>query len=179
MLSKAILLPVKFTSGFIYREEKIYQKIKGILKRKYGNIDFESEKLNFDFTNYYCQELDKPLFRRFISFEKLRNPEYLPRLKLSCVRIEKKNSFDNKRKINIDPGYVNESKLVLATTKDFYHRIYLGQGIYAEVTLYYTKKKFCDFPTTYHDYRTPEYKKIFIAIRELYRRQLHNNGTKK
>jgi hypothetical protein len=78
------------------------------------------------------------------------------------------------RIINIDPGYINDAKLVLSSTKDFHHRIYLGKGIFAEITLAYSAKEktFTDFPTTFPDYRTKEYKDILIHIRNLYRAQL-------
>ena len=90
------------------------------------------------------------------------------------MKIEKKYVVEGKRKINIDPGYLNEAKLVLTTAKDFSHRIYLGKGVYAEVTLYFHKGKFCDFPTTFPDYRTRSYKDIFHSIRSIYRQNVKN-----
>jgi hypothetical protein len=95
-------------------------------------------------------------------------------IKLFCLRLEKKLSILGKRTINIDPGYITEAKLVLTTTKDFHHRIYLGKGVYAEVTLYYRNGGFCEFPTTYPDYRTPQYKQILSQIRETYRHKLYH-----
>ncbi|RLC33491.1 MAG: DUF4416 domain-containing protein [Candidatus Nealsonbacteria bacterium] len=174
MLHIQLPLPVKFICTFIYRDEKTYTKAKKLLERKFGKADFESQKITFDFTDYYYEEMGKPLYRRFVSFEKLRKIPNFVKIKLFCIKLEKKFSTKNRRSINIDPGYINESKLVLTTTKDFSHRIYLNKGIYAEVTLHYADKTFNYFPTTFPDYRTPQYIDIFLSIRKIYRRQIKN-----
>lgn len=174
MLERKFPLPVKFVCGFIYAREELYSAAKGILQRKFGVIDYESETLNFDSTDYYVQEMGKPLFRRFISFEKLRGADNFIKIKLFCIKIEKKLSQNGKRQVNIDPGYLTEAKFVLTTTKDYSHRIYLGKGIYAELTLYYSRGGFCDFSTTYPDYRSQPYKQILLAIREKYHGQIKN-----
>ena len=76
------------------------------------------------------------------------------------------------RIINIDPGYLDLSKLILASTKDYKHRIYLTKGIYAEVTLFYQDKTFCPWEWTYPDYKTGEYIEIFNRIRQIYAEQI-------
>jgi len=172
MFKRQLPLAVKFIAGFIYPQEEIYLKAKRNLEDKFGPIDFESQTINFDFTDYYYPEMGKPLFRRFISFRRLQRLSCFPNIKLFCMKIEKKYSLNQKRRINIDPGYINESKLVLTTTKDFSHRVYIGKNIYAEVTLYYKEKKYFDLPTTFPDYRTEEYKNIFYAIRDIYRQNI-------
>lgn len=176
MLHIQLPLPVKFISTFIYRDETTYTKVKSLLERKFGRVDFESQKIKFDFTDYYYEEMGKPLFRRFISFEKLRKIPDFVNIKLFCIKLEKKFSRANKRIINIDPGYLNEAKLVLTTTKDFSHRLYLDKGIYAEVTLYYANKTFIHFSTTFPDYRTPQYINILLSIRKIYSKQIKNHS---
>ncbi|MBU1121268.1 MAG: DUF4416 family protein [Candidatus Omnitrophica bacterium] len=163
---------VKLLTGFIYSQEQVYTDTKKILQKKFGEIDFESDCFSFRYTDYYAKEMGTALFRRFVSFKKLIFPDDIVKLKLACIKIEKKFSLKDKRTINIDPGYLNEAKLVLATTKDFCHRIYLGRGVYAEVTLCYRKDNFVDLDTTYPDYRTPEYKAIFLTMRNIYRSQI-------
>jgi len=165
---------VKVICGFIYKEESIYLSVKKIIKQKLGKIDYESEKLNFNFTDYYYEEIGEPLWRRFISLKKLNNPSAskFVKMKLWCIKLEKKFSSNNKRQINIDPGYLNLARLVLLTTKDFSHRIYLDKGIYAEVTLHYSHNNYNDFAWTYPDYRTKEYKNIFLKVRQIYKAQL-------
>jgi len=164
--------PVKLTIGFIFKDGPSLLKAESILKRKFGDLDFESETLPFTYTDYYEEELGEGLQRKFISFKKLILPESLPKIKVLTNNIEKKLSVDAHRLINIDPGYVDLSKLVLASTKDFSHRIYMGRGIYSEVTLMYQDKTFNSKEWTYPDYRTPEYIAIFNRIREIFSAQV-------
>ncbi len=172
MLSLRLPLPVKIMCAFIYSDEIVYSRVKKDMARKWGVVDIESDIINFNFTDYYLPEMGKPLFRRFISFKKIIDPRDIIKVKLYCIKIEKKYSVNNKRQVNIDPGYINEAKLVLTTTKDFAHRLYMGKGIYAEVTLCFKDKKFQDLPTTFPDYRTQGYKDIFLLIRTVYRQQM-------
>ena len=174
MLKLQIPESVKFICGFIYAREGSYQQTRHVLERKFGPIDYESEKIDFSFTDYYQPEMGSGLKRCFISFKKLRSPEQFISIKLFCIKLEKKFAFKGKRSINIDPGYVNEAKLVLTTTKDFSHRIYLGKGIFAEVTLKFKEGSFQHSLTTFPDYRTDLYKDIFKAIRKAYRQDLSN-----
>lgn len=176
MLNINLPLPVKFFCGFIYAKEDSYQESKQIFINKFGSIDFESQAIEFTFTEYYKPEMGMPLWRKFISFKDLQDPDNFVGIKLDCIEIEKRFAKDNKRVVNIDPGYINEAKLVLTTTKDFSHRIYLSKGIFAEITLSFQNGEFRDYPTTFPDYRTKIYKDIFIKIRDLYRRQIGKNG---
>ncbi len=125
------------------------------MERKFGRIDFESEALNFIHTDYYEKEFGKDLTRVFVSFKKLIPADRLPAIKIITNNFEARSSRNKLRRINIDPGYLELSKFVLATTKDYMHRIYLGDGIYAEITLFYRKGSFCPWEWTYPDYRTP------------------------
>ena len=175
MLDIHFPLPVKFICGFIYTTEEIYQNTKRYLEKRFGPTDFESERIDFNSTEYYYPEMGKPLSRRFLSFKKLRKPDQFVTIKLDCIKLEKKFALNLQRKINIDPGYINEAKLILTTTKDFAHRIYLGKGIYAEVTLTFIKDHFSETATTFPDYRTQKYKEIFFNIRKIYRQQIRIN----
>jgi DNA-binding LytR/AlgR family response regulator len=161
-------LPVKLIIGFIFKEEQILKKTETLLKKYYGEIDFESQTLSFTHTDYYEKEFGRDLKRKFISFKKLIPPQNLPKIKITTNQIENKTSRGQSRRINIDPGYLDLSKLILASTKDYYHRIYLEKGIYAEITLFYRDKTFNPWEWTYPDYKTPEYIAIFNKIRENY-----------
>ena len=172
MLTRYFPFPVKLVCGFIYTQEELYLKAKAVLERKFGRIDFESQVIPFTFTNYYYKEMGEPLFRRFVAFTRLKKIDDFVAIKLFCMRVEHKFASRSRRTVNIDPGYLNEAKFVLITTKDFYHRLYLGRGIYAEVTLYYSDGDLRDFPTTYPDYRSLSYKKILLAIRNRYQSQI-------
>lgn len=166
--------PVKLIIGFIFKEEDILNKAETILERQFGKIDFTSQILLFGHTSYYEKEFGKDLKRRFISFKELISPCGLPKIKIITNKIEHKLSINKCRLINIDPGYLNLSKLVLASTKDYKHRIYLNKGIYAEVTLFYQNKAFQYWEWTYPDYKTAEYTTIFNEIREIYAEQIKN-----
>ncbi len=172
MLELQFPQPVKFICAFIYSKEEVYQQTKTILQKKFGLVDLESPAIKFTFTDYYQKEMGSGLKRRFISFKKLQKPDRFVDIKLSCLKLEKRFAQDSRRVVNIDPGYLNQAKLVLTTTKDFSHRIYLGKGVYAEVTLIFKEGTFSELDTTFPDYRTKQYKDIFQSIRKLYQQGL-------
>lgn len=160
--------PAKLIIGFIFREEPIFNKAKAIIQKEFGKADLVSPAFSFTHTGYYESEFGGGLKRRFISFKKLIAPRKLPQIKLRCNAIEKKFLDKGKRRVNIDPGYLDLAKLVLASTKDYCHRIYLDKGIYAEITLTFRDKSFIPREWTYLDYRSPEYIGIFNQIRDIY-----------
>jgi hypothetical protein len=158
---------VKLIVGMISAEEDLFTETQYILEQHFGETDFASKILLFNFTDYYTPEMGTGLKRKFISFANLIPPEEISRVKVFTNSIEQKLSIMNKRRINLDPGYVSLSKLVLATTKDHAHRIYLKDGIYAEVTLRFISGSFQPWEWTYPDYRTKDYIEIFNYIRKL------------
>ncbi len=164
-------LPVKLVIGLIFKDNNIYARVKQLLERKFGPVDFESQILDFVYTDYYEKELGRDLKRVFISFKDLIPPQELTRIKITTNSMEKRISKEASRLINIDPGYLDLAKLVLATTKDYKHRIYLNRGIYAEITLFYEGRSFKPWDWTYPDYKTPEYIAIFNRVRNIYTRQ--------
>ncbi|MCX5703892.1 MAG: DUF4416 family protein [Candidatus Omnitrophica bacterium] len=164
--------PVKLIIGFIFKKEDSLKEAKAILEKQLGKIDFISPVLTFNHTDYYEKELGRDLKRSFASFKKLIDPANLAKIKITTNKIEKSLSTGTRRAINIDPGYLDLAKLVLASTKDYKHRIYLNKGIFAEVTLFYQDKNFRPWDWTYPDYRTGEYIAIFNQIREIYAQQI-------
>ncbi|MCX5706361.1 MAG: DUF4416 family protein [Candidatus Omnitrophica bacterium] len=160
--------PVKLITGFIFKDNAAFKKAKILLKQRFGKIDFESQTLPFNLTDYYKKEFGDGLKRVFISFRRQIPPQELSKIKVFTNQIEKKISCGKNRLVNIDPGYLDLAKLILASTKDYVHRIYLDKGIYAEITLFYQDKSFKPWTWTYPDYRTPEYIAIFNHIREIY-----------
>jgi hypothetical protein len=113
-----------------------------------------------------------PLHRRFVSFEQLIRPLNVVEIKLTTNKIENDHLQDGKRQINIDPGYISLERLVLATGKNYAHRIYLSKGIYADLSLIFHKGSFDPLPWTYKDYASPETIALFNNVRERYKRQL-------
>lgn len=142
----------------------------------FGPVDWISELIPFDRTRYYEREMGWPLFRRFLSFEELIDPGQLPDIKLKTNELELKHSNDTKRQVNIDPGYVGLERLVLATGKNYTHRIYLAKGIYADLTLIFHKGTFVPLKWTYPDYKEERVIRWFNKIRERYRDQQRSYG---
>jgi len=174
--------PVKLFIGMLSCDTSLFDACAQILGREYGPLDFESDVFPWDNTEYYRDEMGDRIERKFIFFEQLMDPGDLPRIKTFTNSVE--NSFAAqdgavlRRRINLDPGYVTQAKVVLATTKDFAHRIYLGDGIYAEVTLRYSNadRGFTPFDYTYPDYRTDTYRALFNTARENLRTALKKNS---
>lgn len=138
----------------------------------YGPPDFVSDQVPFAYTDYYKPEMGNVLVRRFGSMERLIRPETLPDVKLATNTIEDQSAFDGRRLVNIDPGYLAQAHLILATGKGYTHRPYLRDGIYADLTLIYQGKKFCALPWTYPDYADEKQLAMLETIRARYLMQL-------
>ena len=157
----------------MYSDGGIYDSCKEELISLFGKISKESEPYDFDkFTKYYEKEMGSGILKKFIIFDNEVGKDELSEIKLKTTEIEKKFSKDDKRQINLDPGYINASKLVLATCKNYSHRIYIGKGIFAEVTLHFHHGAFQSWPWTFPDYNTQGYIQAFNVIRETYLKQL-------
>ena len=171
--------PVKLIVGMIAVDASLFAPVEESLFQKFGSIDFRSDVIPFDYTDYYIKEMGADLTRKFVSFEKLIKPEEIVEIKYSTNDLEKEFLYPNteRRRINIDPGYVSAAKLVLASTKDHIHRIYLGDGIYAETTLRMENRTFQSWQWTYPDYRSEKYIEIFNEIRRIYMEQLRASGV--
>ena len=156
---------VKLIVSLISKDTAIFPQARKLLENKYGTITFESRTLDFNHTEYYEKEMGANLKRIFYAFDGLFSPKNLYEAKVVSNSLEERFSANGKRTVNIDPGYISLSKLVLFSTKDFTHRIYLGDGIYGEITLYYKNNTFNAWPWTYPDYKTPEYIEMFNKIR--------------
>ncbi|HTY45607.1 MAG TPA: DUF4416 family protein [Patescibacteria group bacterium] len=165
-------LPVKLFTGLIFQDSAIFEQAKAVLARHFGRIDLQSSILPFIHTDYYEKEFGTGLKRAFVSFARLIPAEELSRIKVKTNQIERKFCRAESRRINIDPGYLDLGKLVLASTKDHGHRIYLGRGIYAEVTLFFQDKTFQPWPWTYPDYKTAGYIAVLNQMRACYAGQI-------
>lgn len=168
--------PVNLIIGVLTSIPALLSEIDKTLEGYFGHIDLRSDILPFNFTDYYTEDMGKGILRQFYSFEDLIMPDEIASIKVQTNHIEEYATSSNKyavqRPINVDPGYINESRLILASTKDFSHRIYLREGIYAEVTLNYRKGVYESFPWTFPDYRSSEYQNLFLRVRELYVKKL-------
>ncbi|MDD3726218.1 MAG: DUF4416 family protein [Candidatus Ratteibacteria bacterium] len=170
---------VKLFCGILYRDEYIIKEVVDMLTSKMGELDIIAGPFPFTFTDYYQKEMGDNLKRRFVSFKSPVSAENSYIWKHITNDIEKQfhPGGEFPRGVNLDPGYLTLSHIVLFSTKDFYHRIYLGKGIFAEVTLYYEKGRFLSLPWTYPDYKTPEYLNFFKQVRDTYRNQLKDEDV--
>lgn len=164
--------PAKLIAGLLFCQPNLLPEVYRRLQDQWGPLDFKSSVFPFDHTDYYRPEMGANLWRSFVSFESLIPMEHLPAIKIKSNSLEEEFSQAGRRQVNIDPGYLDAAKMVLATTKDFFHRAYLGQGIYAHLNLHYQKGAFQSFPWTYPDYLTLEALKFFTQVRARYLEQL-------
>jgi hypothetical protein len=165
--------PVKLIVSAFAPSDELLREAKEALEAEWGAVDFESELLPFDHTPYYEREFGSNLVRRVWSFSALVDPGDLAAIKLRTNELERRwLSAEADRQVNLDSGYVSMAKLVLATTKNHGHRVYVGEGIYAEVTLQYRDGAFRPWPWTYPDYATRLYCALFEGIRQRYVSQL-------
>ena len=151
-------------------------ELRKVLEKEYGPIDFQSELLEFNYSPYYIKEMGEGIQRFFMAFARLVPPDDLADIKIRANELEELFRSNSGRKINLDPGLLNLSRLILASTKDNMHRIPLQKGIYGEVTLVFMHQEFHSLVWTYPDYASEEYKKIFTEIRSNLKLQLKQQG---
>lgn len=165
--------PAKLIASLIFRAGEGHGETgellgaKAALAEEFGPLDFASPVLAFTQTRYYNREMGEALLRQIVSFKRLVDRGRLADIKLFTNSIEKKIEDPmGRRTVNIDPGLLSLENLVLATGKNFTHRIYLRDGIFAEVTLLYQNKRFTSLPWTYPDYAAMELTEILTGIRQ-------------
>jgi len=164
--------PVLLFVGTLYSDAGILKYSKEIIEKNFGDVLLTSPSIRWDHSSYYKDELGWPLFRQFIFLKNLIDPGILADIKLKTNEIEDALSSKGKRCINLDPGYLALSKIVLASTKNYAHRIYLGKGIYAEITLIYKDNMYTPQLFTYKDYQDKTYIDIFMNVREMLKKML-------
>jgi hypothetical protein len=167
---------VKLIVGMLSAYPGALAEAEARLVQVFGPVDLRSDLFAHAFTEYYRDEMGHPLARYFAAFDELIAPHELAAAKRLSNRIEGDlaalGEWPVVRPVNLDPGYVAPSKLILASTKDFAHRIYLARGIWAEVTLLFKNGAWRELEWTYPDYRTPEYRDFFTRVRDRLKEQV-------
>lgn len=158
----------KLVAGVILQDKALFLMVARALEGAYGAVDMISPWYDFDFTQYYVPEMGSPLFRRLLVFQKLIEQASLADIKLCTNTLEKDFAQDAKRRVNIDPGYLLYERFVLASGKNFSHRIYIGKGIYADLTLVYQKGDFQTLAWTYPDYKDRAMRTFLLQVRKQY-----------
>ena len=164
----------KLMTGIIINPAKAdISEVREKLISSFGETDLEAGPFPFHHTEYYNKEMGTPLFKHLFAFKALVPPDHLPDIKIRTNEIEASHySHEKGRYVNLDPGLVNGTRLILATTKNYAHRIPLQKGIYAEITLVYHKKKWEFLDWTYPDFRTEEYLNFLTLVRTRYLEQI-------
>lgn len=168
--------PAKLVIGLFLKHRSILKPVAKELADRFGPVDMVSPWFPFDFTHYYESEMGRPLYRRVLTFKNLIGQDELAGIKVFTNGIEMKLVATNRRKVNIDPGYLLLERFVLATGKNFTHRIYIGQGIYADLTLIFQKGRYNKLPWTYPDYAQGPLNDYLLDIRKKYTEDLRQ-GT--
>jgi hypothetical protein len=172
--------PAKYFVALLSSDSELLTTVESDLAAILGVIDNRSEILPWTASNFYQREMGSDLRRRFLSFEPLASPGELARIKLLTQHVEDKyrdkTAGHSARRVNIDPGYIDAFKVVLASTKNAGQRIYLHSGIYAEATLMYFDGAFHGLAYTYPDYLWPATLAFFTSLRSAYVDQLRRLG---
>jgi uncharacterized protein DUF4416 len=164
--------PVKTIAAVLFREDEALAEALARLRERFGEIDFEGPDHDFAATDYYEAELGKGLKRRIFSFHALAASEDLIELKLAAGAIEEATRGPAGRRVNIDIGYLDVHKLVLASRKPGAQKVHLGQGIWADLVLRYSKGRFHPFEWSFLDFKDGTYHRDLLRIREKYKAQL-------
>ena len=170
--------PVLLFITFIFCESSPMNNCIKILEDKYGKLAFNSRDLEFSHSDYYKKEMGDGLKRKVTGFQNLIERDRLVEIKNFTSSLEEKFSADGRRTINIDPGYISEEHLILATGKGFYHRPYLGKGVYADLTLVYQQNRFRALEWTYPDYTSEDMTGFFYELRKMYTDKLKEGNYK-
>ncbi len=163
---------VKLICSVFSAEESLIQVCVRDLEGLFGKADWIGPALYFDRTRYYEKEMGWPLHRRFLSFQGLVRPDWIVEAKRKTSDLEEKYLRDGKRRVNVDPGYVSLERLVLATGKNYTHRVYLSGGVYADLTLVFQRGTFRSLEWTFPDYASSGIIEMFNGVRMRYREQL-------
>jgi hypothetical protein len=171
-------LPIKLFVGMLSRDPSLFLSCAETLSRELGALQFTSPVRPWNHTTYYTREMGPDLLRQFLFFETIRDPDILAEVKYRTQQLERKHAEQRdgelRRQVNLDPGYITEAKVVLATAKDFPHRISIGRGVYAESTLHYSRDAhgFVPVEHTYPDFCAEEVRQWFTEARERLRKVL-------
>jgi len=167
---------VKLFMGLIYQPDSAMKELTLKLEGKLSRIDFVSKEIAFDHSKYYQKEMGEGLLKKIITFEKLIRRTDIVEIKTFTNKLEEVFSYKGDRTINIDPGYIAQEHLILATGKGYSHRPYLGSGVYADLALIYKANEYRTLEWTYPDYGNEEMRALFKGLRKQYGKQLQEES---
>lgn len=160
--------PAKLVVSVLLGDKGRLPQIAATMQEMFGALDMISPWMDFHYTKYYQAEMGALLFRRIFAFKHLVSQSQLAFIKRQTNEVEQSLALDGRRCVNIDPGYLLNERFVLATGKNYAHRIYIGQGIYADLTLVYQKGRYQPLQWTYPDYQADDMQAFLIKVRKKY-----------
>lgn len=169
MSRRAVPQPAKLLASVIYRDEERFADARGLFAERIGAVERVSDRFPFDFTDYYAREMGAPLVRRFVVAADPVARDALAAVKEAAERIEVELAVGGRRTVNVDPGLLTEENFILATGKNYSHRVYLRDGVFADLALVYEKGEYRALPWTYPDYASCAVRAFLADVRSAYR----------
>ena len=166
---------VKLFVGVIFDAPDLLERLESELVGRIGAVESRSPVFAFDITDYYDEEMGRGLKRTFSSFEDLIDPGRIVEVKIASNLIEREFAEDGRRRVNLDPGYMDFYKVVLASNKFLGHKIYLGKGVYADPTLYYDKG-WKPYDWGFPDFKSGRYYAFLTEVREIYKAEVRGRA---
>ncbi len=163
---------VKLFVSLLYRDEPVRAEAKELMARRWGAIDYESESVPFFENEAILEEMGRPLFRSFLSFSNLIDPGEIALIKMTCLGLEQRLQHQNKRRVNLDPGYLDAYKVVFTSTQAGPQKIYHSSGIYLDLQLMFVKNKFQKLPWSYPEIKSQQFDSDFSSMMQLYQTAL-------
>lgn len=166
--------PAKLFAALLVRGGEMFPTLEAALCERFGPIELRSADFPFRYTDYYAREMGENLNKRLVAFAGLFDSQKLADAKIASNEIEARFVQGGRRLANADPGFLSESKIVLASTKDNAQRIPIGSGIFAEITMTFDAKlgDYAALRWTYPDYASGDFRAFFLELRERYRGEL-------
>lgn len=165
-------LPVKYFIAALYSDAQVLDRAVAIIQKEWGDVDYRSADFPFDVTDYYVAEMGAGINRKIITIKSLYSPTLIVDMKLRCNEIELELARDGNRLVNLDAGYLDHNKILLASAKEAGQKVYIDKGIYADLAGRYKSGKYQSFEWSFPDFKDGRYDKELLLIRKTYMRQL-------
>ncbi len=178
MSEPAVPPPVRLIVSALAPRKSVADQAVPIIEKRFGRLTDEEGPLPFDYTDYYVEEMGPGIQRWLWSFEELLDRGAMAAVKLFTNEIEQTLALNGRRRVNLDPGFLSLENFVLVTGKNHAHRIYIGDGVFADLTLIYRRGSFRALEWTYPDYAEPRLISVLNKLREKHKWELRNRGER-
>lgn len=163
---------VKYIVAVLYQDDGTFNQVLDLLAEEFSNIDYVGQSFPFTDSDYYEAEMGTQLKRKVISFEKLESPGNLVSAKQTTRKIEERLSVNLGRTVNLDIGYLDMFKVILASYKGRSNKVYMSDNIWSDFVLYFEKGAYQSFVWSFPDFKSGKYNADLMEIRTLYKKQL-------